>query len=45
MTDDSTNSTFNLYMEGSSWTAADLETAVQAVGGIFASATVTDSGL
>ena len=36
---------FNLYMEGSSWTAADLETAVQAVGGIFESATVTDAGL
>lgn len=45
MTDDSTNSTFNLYMEGSSWTAAALETAVQATGGIFASATVTDAGL
>ena len=36
---------FNLYMENSSWTAADLESAVQAAGGVFASATVTDGGL
>jgi hypothetical protein len=36
---------FNLYMEGSSWTASDLEAAVQATGGVFASATVTDAGL
>ena len=36
---------FNVYVEGSSWTAATLETAVQATGGVFAAATVTDSGL
>jgi hypothetical protein len=36
---------FNLYMENSSWTAADLESAVQAAGGVFAAATVTDGGL
>lgn len=33
---------FNIYMEGSSWTASDLETAVAA---IFSGATVTDAGL
>ena len=36
---------FNLYMENSSWVAADLESAVQAIGGVFAAATVADSGL
>jgi len=36
---------FNVYVEGSSWSAAALEAAVQAIGGVFASATVTDSGL
>ena len=36
---------FNLYMENSSWTAADLEAAMQAVGGVFAAATVADAGL
>ena len=36
---------FNVYVEGSSWTAADLQTAVQATGGVFAAATVTDGGL
>lgn len=36
---------FNLYMENASWTAEDLEDALQATGGVFAAATVTDSGL
>ena len=36
---------FNCYVENSSWTAGDLETAVQALGGTLASATVTDAGL
>jgi len=36
---------FNLYMENSSWSAADLEAAIQAVGGVFAAATVADAGL
>jgi hypothetical protein len=45
LTDDTTNSFFNVYVENSSWTAGTLETAVQAVGGIFAAATVTDAGL
>lgn len=36
---------FNLYMENSSWTAGDMETAIQALGGTLASATVTDAGL
>jgi len=36
---------FNLYMENSSWTAADMETAIQALGGTLASATATDAGL
>lgn len=36
---------FNLYMENASWSAADLEAAIQAVGGVFASATVADAGL
>lgn len=36
---------FNVYVENSSWVAAELETAVQAIGGVFAAATVTDAGL
>ena len=36
---------FNCYVENSSWDAADLETAVQALGGTLASATVADAGL
>ena len=36
---------FNVYVENSSWTAGDLETAVQAIGGVFAAATVADAGL
>lgn len=36
---------FNLYMENSSWAAGELEAAVQAIGGVFAAATVTDGGL
>ena len=36
---------FNVYVEGSSWVAADLEDAVQAIGGVFATATVVDAGL
>lgn len=36
---------FNLYMENSSWTAADMEAAIQALGGTLASATATDAGL
>lgn len=36
---------FNVYVENSSWAAADLEDAVQAIGGVFTAATVTDAGL
>ena len=36
---------FNLYMENSSWTAATLQTAIQATGGVFATATVSNAGL
>ena len=36
---------FNLYMENSSWTAADMETAIQALGGTLAGASVADAGL
>ena len=36
---------FNCYVENSSWSASDLETAVQALGGTLASATVADGGL
>lgn len=36
---------FNLYMENTSWDAASLEAAIQAVGGVFAAATVADAGL
>lgn len=36
---------FNLYMENSSWVAADLEAAMIAVGGVFAAVTVADAGL
>ena len=36
---------FNVYVENSSWTAASLEAAVQAAGGVFAAATVADAGL
>jgi len=45
LVDDTFTSVFNVYVEGSSWTAATLETAVQAAGGVFAAATVTDGGL
>jgi len=40
-----TGGAFNLYMENASWTAAALEAAIQAVGGVFAAATVADAGL
>ena len=36
---------FNVYVENSSWDAADLQTSVQAIGGVFAAATVADAGL
>ena len=36
---------FKLYMENSSWTAADMETAIQALGGTLAGASVADAGL
>ena len=36
---------FNVYVENSSWTAAVLQTAVRAIGGVFAAATVADAGL
>ena len=36
---------FNLYMENSSWTAADMETAVQALGGTLAGASVAAGDL
>ena len=36
---------FNVYVENSSWTAHDLQVAVQAIGGVFATATVADAGL
>lgn len=36
---------FNVYVENSSWAAAELEAAVQAIGGVFAAATVADAGL
>jgi hypothetical protein len=36
---------FNVYVENSAWTAAALEAAVQAIGGVFAAATVADAGL
>lgn len=36
---------FNVYVENGSWEAAALEAEVQAIGGVFAAATVVDSGL
>lgn len=36
---------FNVYVENSAWTAGALQTAVQAIGGVFAAATVADAGL
>lgn len=36
---------FNVYVEGASWDAAALEAEVQAIGGVFATATVADAGL
>ena len=36
---------FKLYMENSSWVAADLEAAIQAVGGVFAGSNTVDAGL
>lgn len=36
---------FNVYVENSSWDAAALETEIQAIGGVFAAATVADAGL
>lgn len=36
---------FNVYMEGSSWSFEDAEAAVQALGGIFAAATVAEGNL
>jgi|GEM_PF-5288513 hypothetical protein len=36
---------FRIYVENSGWDAATLETAVQAVGGVFAAATVADATL
>ena len=36
---------FNVYVENNSWTAAALEAAAQATGGVFAAATVADAGL
>jgi hypothetical protein len=37
--------TFRIYVENTAWTAATLETAAQAVGGVFAAATVADAAL
>lgn len=36
---------FKLYMENSAWVTTDLETALQAVGGVFASSNTVDQGL
>lgn len=36
---------FNVYVENSSWDEAELQSAVQAIGGVFATATITDAGL
>ena len=36
---------FKIYLEQSGWTAADLQTEIQAIGGTMASATVTDGTL
>lgn len=36
---------FNLYVENSSWTASDLESALQATGGVFVAVSVADAGL
>lgn len=36
---------FNIYVEGSSWDEADLEAALQSIGGVFTAATVVESGL
>ena len=36
---------FNVYVEQSSWDETELQSAVQAIGGVFASATITDAGL
>lgn len=36
---------FNMYMENSAWVAADLETAMKALGGVFSTAVLTESGL
>ena len=33
---------FKIYLEQSGWTAADLQTEIQAIGGTMASASVTD---
>lgn len=37
--------TFNMYVENSAWAVADLEAAIQATGGIFSGASVTEAGL
>mgnify|MGYP001365671899 FL=1 len=36
---------FKIYLEQSAWTAADLQTEIQAIGGTMASATVSDGTL
>jgi hypothetical protein len=36
---------FRIYVENTGWDAASLQTATQAVGGVFAAATVADAAL
>jgi hypothetical protein len=43
--EDLSNSTFNVYLEGSAWTPQALEDALTEIGGIFATTTVLDIGL
>jgi len=40
-----TGGAINLYMENSSWDVTDLESALQAVGGVFAGSNTVDAGL